>query len=133
MFVLVVISVCANMHPLSCTFSILTPLLAQRIVRSRTHLRSGGSQVIVGYGNHRAEPVAVLRRAPTLTDEQRQQRVGSRALPPSELWPQSSKEGSGKAKGSTVRGLASCPRESPINFPYGQTMGKPANAEYGST
>ena len=34
----------------------------------------------------------MLRRAPTLTDEQRQQRVGSRAISPSELWPQSAKE-----------------------------------------
>ena len=46
----------------------------------------------MGNRNHSAEPVPVLRRAPTLTDEQRQQRVGSRALSPSELWSQSSKE-----------------------------------------
>ena len=80
----------------SCTFSILTPIHAQRSsIRALTYttqVRSSGSQVFVGYRNHRAEPVAVLRRAPTLTDEQRQQRVGSRALPPSELWPQSAKE-----------------------------------------
>ena len=79
-----------------CTFSILTPVHAQRSsIRALTYttqVRSSGSQVFVGYRNHRAEPVAVLRRAPTLTDEQRQQRVGSRALPPSELWPQSLKE-----------------------------------------
>ena len=79
-----------------CTFSILTPLHAQRSsIRALTYttqVRSSGSQVFVGYRNHRAEPVAVLRRAPTLTDEQRQQRVGSRALSPSELWPQSAKE-----------------------------------------
>ena len=79
-----------------CTFSILTPVHAQRssfrALTYTTQVRSSGSQVFVGYRNHRAEPVAVLRRAPTLTDEQRQQRVGSRALPPSELWPQSLKE-----------------------------------------
>ena len=78
------------------TFSILTPILAQgssnRALTYTTQVRSGGSQVFVGYGNHRAEPVAELRRAPTLTDEQRQQRVGIRALSPSELWPQSAKE-----------------------------------------
>ena len=80
----------------SCTLSILTPILAQgssiRALTYTTQVRSGGSQVFVGNRNHRAEPVSVLRRAPTLTDEQRQQRVGSRALSPSELWPQSSKE-----------------------------------------
>ena len=73
----------------SCTFSVLTAILAQgssnRALTYTTQVRSGGSQVFVGYGNHRAEPVAVLRRAPTLTDEQGQQRVGSRALSPSEL------------------------------------------------
>ena len=73
----------------SCTFSILTPILAQgssiRALTHTTQVRSGGSQVFVGYGNHRAEPVAVLKRAPTLSDEQRQQRVGSRALSTSEL------------------------------------------------
>ena len=58
---------------------------SNRALTYTTQVRSGGSQVFVGYGNHRAEPVAVLRRAPTLTDEQRQQRVGKRALPPSEL------------------------------------------------
>ena len=81
---------------LCCNFSILTPLLTQRsLVRALTYttqVRSGGSQVFVGYGNHRAEPFAVLRRVPTLTDEQRQQRVGIRSPSPSELWPQSAKE-----------------------------------------
>ena len=71
-------------------------MLAQRsTVRALTYttqVRSGASQVFVGYRNHRAESVAVLRRAPTLTGEQRQQRVGLRALSPSELWPQSLKE-----------------------------------------
>ena len=41
----------------------------------------------------------MLRRTPTLTDEQRQQRVGSRSLPPSELWPQSAKEGVRESQG----------------------------------
>ena len=67
-----------------------------KLVNSRTHLqyqvRSSGSQVFVGNRNHRAEPISVLRRAPTLTDEQRQQRVGLRAFSPSELLPQSAKE-----------------------------------------
>ena len=57
-----------------------------------TQVRSRGSQVFVGNKNHWAEPDPVLRRAPTLTDEQRQQRVGLRALSPSELLPESSKE-----------------------------------------
>ena len=39
-----------------------------------------------------AEPVPVLRRAPTLSDEQRQQRVGLRALSPSEHLPKCAKE-----------------------------------------
>ena len=63
-----------------------------RALTYTTQVRSSGSQVFVGNRNHRAEPVSVLRRAPTLTDEQRQQRVGSRAFSPSELWPQSAKE-----------------------------------------
>ena len=67
------------------------------LASSRTHLhtqvRSSGSQVFVGNRNHRAEPLPVLRRAPTLTDEQRQQRVGIRAFPPSEHLPKCAKEG----------------------------------------
>ena len=55
-----------------------------KLVNSRTHLHYPSQKqwlpVFVGYRNHRAEPVSVLRRAPTLTDEQRQQRVGIRAL-----------------------------------------------------
>ena len=123
---------------MSCTFSILTPVHAQRSsIRALTYttqVRSSASQVFVGYGNHRAEPDAVLRRAPTLSDEQGQQRVGSRALSPSELWPQGSKERTpGKLRNLTLSGPSSCPRESPTNFPYGETMGKPANAVNGST
>ena len=80
----------------SCTFSILTPILARSssigTLTYTTQVRSGGSQVFVGYRNHRAEPVAVLRRAPTLTDEQRQQRVGSRALSPSKHLAKCAKE-----------------------------------------
>ena len=67
-------------------------LLDARHCTQTTRVRSSGSQVIVGNRNHRAEPVPVLRRARTLTDEQRQQRVGSRALSLCELWPQSAKE-----------------------------------------
>ena len=78
-----------------------------------TQVRSSGSQVCVGNRNHRAEPVPVLRRAPTLTDEQRQQRVGLRALSPSELLPKCAKERPGKAKDSTFQGPSSHPRESP--------------------
>ena len=77
-------------------FSVLTPMLAQnssfRALTYTTQVRSSGSQVYVGNRNHRAEPLSVLRRAPTLTGEQRQQRVGIRALSPSELLPQSAKE-----------------------------------------
>ena len=44
--------------------SILTPILAQgssiRALTYTTQVRSSGSQVFVGYRNHRAEPVAVL-------------------------------------------------------------------------
>ena len=98
-----VVQECSAKFVRCCTFSILTPIHAQRSsIRALTYttqVRSGGSQVFVGYRNHRAEPVAVLRRAPTLTDEQRQQRVGSKALPPSELWPQSAKEGVRESQG----------------------------------
>ena len=77
-------------------FSVLTPMLAQcssiLALTYTTQVRSSGSQVCVGNRNHRAEPLPVLRRAPTLTDEQRQQRVGLGALSPSELLPQSAKE-----------------------------------------
>ena len=77
-------------------FSVLTPMLAQsssaHALTYTTQVRSSGSQVYVGKRNHRAEPLPVLRRAPTLTDEERQQRVGLRALSPSELLPQSAKE-----------------------------------------
>ena len=68
-----------------------------RALTYTTQVRSSGSQVFVGNRNHRAEPVSALRRAPTLTDEQRQQRVGTRALSSSELLPQSAKERLGKA------------------------------------
>ena len=48
-------------------FSILTPMLAQslkvRALTYTTQVRSSGSQVFVGYRNHRAEPVSVLRRS----------------------------------------------------------------------
>ena len=54
--------------------------LVNRALTYTTRVRNNGSQVYVGNWNHRAEPDLVLRRAPTLTDEQRQQRVGSRAL-----------------------------------------------------
>ena len=71
--------------------ALFRPDINVRSVLSSTHaltltirVRSSGSQVCVGNTNHRAEPVPVLRRAPTLTDEQRQQRVGIRALSPSE-------------------------------------------------
>ena len=36
--------------------------------------------------------ITLVGAADTLTDEQRQQRVGSRALSPSELWPQTPRE-----------------------------------------
>ena len=52
--------------------------------------------------NRRAEPVSVLRHALTLTDEQRQQRVGSRALSPSELWPQRAKERPRESQGFDI-------------------------------
>ena len=112
-------------------FSILTPMLAQsstdRALTHTTQVRSGGSQVFVGYGNHRAEPVAVLRRAPTLTDEQRQQRVDSRALPPSELWPQSAKEGVRESQGlDRARSCLLSPGKLNKGFdfvPHGQTNG----------
>ena len=98
-------------------FSILTPILAQgssiRALTYTTQVRSGGSQVCVGNKSHRAEPVSVLRRAPTLTDEQRQQRVGSRAsLRPSSCR-RARRRDPGKAKDSTFQGPSSCPRESP--------------------
>ena len=63
-----------------------------RALTYTTQVRSSGSQVFVGNRNHREEPLPVLRRAPTLTDEQRQQRVGLRALSPSDILPQSAKE-----------------------------------------
>ena len=67
-----------------------------------TQLRSSGSQVYVGNNSHRAEPLPVLRRAPTLSDEQRQQRVGIRLA--------EVREGeTGKAK---VTRLTSRPQES---------------------
>ena len=98
-----------------------------RALTYTTQVRSGGSQVFVGYGNHRAEPVAVLRRAPTLTDEQRQQRVGSRALHPSELWPQSVKEGVRESQGiDRPRSCLLSPGKLNTRFdfvPHGQTIG----------
>ena len=69
-------------------FSVLTPMLAQsssiRALTYTTQVRSSGSQVYVGNTNHRVERLLALRRAPTLTDEKRQQRVGIRALSASE-------------------------------------------------
>ena len=109
-------------------FSILTPMLAQsstvRALTYTTQVRSGGSQVFVGYRNHRAEPIAVLRLAPTLTDEQRHQRVGSRALPPSELWPQSAKEGVRESQGlDRPRSRLLSPGKLNTGFAHGQTIG----------
>ena len=71
-----------NLHELH--FSVLTSMLTQ--------VKSSGSQVCVGNRSHRAEPIPVLRRAPTLSDEQGQQRVGVRALSPSEHLPKCAKE-----------------------------------------
>ena len=115
----------------SWTFSILTPIHAQRssirALTCTTQVRSSGSQVFVGYRNHRAEPVAVLRRTPILTDEQRQQRVGSRALAPSDLWPQSAKEGVRESQGlDRPRSCLLSPGKLNTRFdfvPHGQTIG----------
>ena len=125
----------------SCTFSILTPILAQsssvRALTYTTQVRSGGSQVIVGNRNHRAEPVSVLRRAPTLTDEQRQQRVGIRALSSIRaLAAEREGETPGKLRARPSSSLASFPPESPTTgfdmLQHGQTVGY-ANTVFGST
>ena len=75
------------------------------LVTAHSHLnyrvRNSGSQVFVGNRNHRAEPVPVLRRALTLTDEQGQQHVGLRALPPSEHLPKCAKEDPGRTMGQS--------------------------------
>ena len=101
-----------------------------RLVNSRTYLHYPSQKrwlVFVGEGNHRAEPVAVLRRAPTLTDEQRQQRVCSRAFPPSELRPQSAKEGVRESQGlDRPRSCLLSPGKLNTGFdfvPHGQTIG----------
>ena len=94
-----------------------------KIVSSRTHLHyPSQKRWLPGdsweTGNHRAEPVSVLRRAPTVTDEQHQQRVGSRALSPSELWTaERGGETPGKLRIQTFSWSSpSCPRESPTQF-----------------
>ena len=110
-----------------CTFSILTPILAQgssiRALTYTTQVTSGGSQVFVGYGNHRAEPIAVLRRAPTHTDDQRQQRVGLRALSPSELLTAELEgETPGKPRIRLSKAHPAVPLESPsTGFDFGST------------
>ena len=122
-------------------FSVLTPMLAQcssiLALTYTTQVRSSGSQVCVGNRNHRTERVPVLRRAPTLTVEQRQQRVGLRALSPFRALAEVREgETPGKAKDSTFQGPSSRPRESLqglISYPQGQTMGKLAHAVFGST
>ena len=63
------------------------------LVNAHIHLH----QVCVGNRNHRTEPVPVLRRAPTLSDEQRQQSVSLRALSPSEHLPKCAKERPGES------------------------------------
>ena len=94
-----------------------------------TRVRSSGSQVCDGNRNHRAETLPVLRRAPTLSDEKRQQCLGLRAL---SLSPSSCRSARrrdpGKAKVSALHvPTTSRPRESPsqglISFPHGQTIG----------
>ena len=95
------------------------------LIRAHTHLHHLGNR------NHRAEPVPVLRRAPTLSDEQRQQRVGLRALPPSEHLPKcANKRDPGKAKDSTFQGPSSCPRESPITVFHTVKPGKNQQTPY---
>ena len=93
----------AFQRQLEVAFSILTPNSHEARQFAHSPALPKSEAVAPRYtwetGNHRAEPVAVLRRAPTLTDEQRQQRVGSRALSPSELWPQSAKERPRESKG----------------------------------
>ena len=102
-------------------FSVLTPMLARssliRALTCTTQVRSNGSQLYVGNKNHRAEPLPVLRRAPKVTDEQRQQRVGIRALPPSELLPQSAKERPRESSGFDLsRSIQLSPRKQDTVF-----------------
>ena len=92
-----------------------------------TQVRSSGSQVYVENKNHRAEPDPVLRRAPTLTDEQRQLRVGLRC-------PLSIRALAGQLEGKTSGKLKIRPSKAQtavlekarlqglISNPHGQTM-----------
>ena len=95
-------------------FSVLTSMLAQcssmLTLTYTTQVRSSGSQVCVGNRNHRADPVPVLRRAPTLSDEQRQQRVGLRALSPSEHLPKCAKERPRESQGD-IQGSPAVPEK----------------------
>ena len=94
--------------------------------------RFSGSQVCVGHWNPRAEPILVLRRAPTFSYEKRQQRVGQRALSRSDPLLRSVKERPRESerwtvKESTFQDPSSHPQESPtqglISYPHGQTVG----------
>ena len=79
----------------------------------------------------------MLRRAPTLTDEQRQQRVGSRALSVRALAAELEGETPGKLRIRPSKAHPAVPGNARlqglISNPHGQTMGKPANAALGST
>ena len=73
----------------------------------------------------------MLRRAPTLTDEQRQQRVGSRALSPLRaLAAELEGETAGKLGIRPSKVHPAVPGKAHlqglISNPHGQTMGKPA-------
>ena len=66
------------------------------LVKSRTHIHYPSQKQWLPGISGKQEPARRARlgapTCPTLTDEQRQQRVGLRALPPSELLPKSAKE-----------------------------------------
>ena len=102
--------------------TILAQASSNRAHTNTTQVRSGGSQVIVGKGNQRAEPVAVLQRAPTLTAEQPSLRQSSDR--------RARRRDPGNAPSAVHPAVPGKARHS---FPYGQTIGKPANAVNGST
>ena len=95
---------------------------------SSTHVRSGGSLECVGNRNHRAEPLPVLRRAPTLSDEKQ----------PTPCWPKSplsfrahtevrAGKTPGKLRFRRSTALPAVPGKArpqgSILYPHGQTMG----------
>ena len=109
-----------------------------KIVNSRTHphyqVRSSGSQVFVGYRNHRAEPVAVLRRAPTSRMSSANNVLAQEpSLSVRALAAEREGETPGKLRIRPSQVHPAVTWKARHSSPCGQTIGKPANAAFGST